>query len=672
MAHRTRRRTALVAALTALALGPVAVLGVAAPVPASASAPASAPTGPAEASTDCAAVGLEVAAVVDGTVLCTTGPEPGDPAVEAGAVAEASSGIQCYGDGASGARVQLVYAHPPSLNRLASLEPAMRTRAAQMESIFDASAAQTGGRRHIRWATDPNCNLQVLDVTVDGSALPSTNFTALINALVAKGHSDPDRKYVIWAETANANPSLCSGLATLWYDTRTGEENWNDAKTGYARLDETCLRSVFDGRTEAHELMHTIGGVQPGAPNATPAGHCRDEADRMCYDDDGAGGVSMRSVCSSANELRFDCGHDDYFYANAPCGAGGWLASRWNSADSRWLEAVAASAAPAPANDRLGAAASLTGYSGSLGTTNAGAGLEAGEPSPTGKPGGRSLWFRWTAPVSGPVAFDTCGSDVDTLLAVSTGTTGSMTGLAPVGASDDDSLLGRQSRVTFTAQAGTTYLVQVDGKGGEQGPLALRWGAPHHGYPDVALGAWYEAAVNWMARFDLIDPRPGGGFGPKTKMTRREVVNVLWRLADRPSARSTATFADVPATAWYLPALSWAVEAGLVKPYPDGTFHPGATVKRGHLADMLWRLAGTPAGSPASGFSDVASTHKLAPAIDWAAAEGLVSPYPDGTFRRKKALTRQQISVILFDLASSPDAWAEYGGAPPSAVVFPH
>jgi len=35
-----------------------------------------------------------------------------------------------------------------------------------------------------------------------------------------------------------------------------------------------------------------------------------------------------------------------------------------------------------------------------------------------GEVGGHSVWFRWTAPASGPVDFNTVGSDFNTTLAV--------------------------------------------------------------------------------------------------------------------------------------------------------------------------------------------------------------------------------------------------------------
>jgi hypothetical protein len=80
----------------------------------------------------------------------------------------------------------------------------------------------------------------------------------------------------------------------------------------------------------------------------------------------------------------------------------------------------------APANDAFAAAAPLTG-AGASGSTRA-ATTEPGEPAHAGDPGGHSVWYRWTAPSSGPVTLQACGTPFgygtgfDALLAVYTGT----------------------------------------------------------------------------------------------------------------------------------------------------------------------------------------------------------------------------------------------------------
>lgn len=96
---------------------------------------------------------------------------------------------------------------------------------------------------------------------------------------------------------------------------------------------------------------------------------------------------------------------------------------------------------------------------------------EPGEPSHGGISGvGRSVWWQWTAPESGPFRLETRGSDYDTVLAVYTGST---LGSLELKASNDDAGLSPYSLVTFEAVAGQTYQIAVDGFSGEGGSLSL-------------------------------------------------------------------------------------------------------------------------------------------------------------------------------------------------------
>ena len=61
-----------------------------------------------------------------------------------------------------------------------------------------------------------------------------------------------------------------------------------------------------------------------------------------------------------------------------------------------------------PANDSFASAVPITGASGSVGGSNAGATKEPGEPNHAGNAGGASVWYAWTAPADGLFRFDTC------------------------------------------------------------------------------------------------------------------------------------------------------------------------------------------------------------------------------------------------------------------------
>jgi hypothetical protein len=128
--------------------------------------------------------------------------------------------------------------------------------------------------------------------------------------------------------------------------------------------------------------------------------------------------------------------------------------------------------AGAPPNDPFANATPISGSTGTVSGTSVGATRETGEPFHYASKGGRSVWYRWTAPASGTVTFDTIGSGFDTLLAAYTGTAvAALTRLA----SDDDSAGSYRSRITFAATAGTTYSVAVDGPGAKSGSVRLNW-----------------------------------------------------------------------------------------------------------------------------------------------------------------------------------------------------
>jgi PASTA domain len=150
----------------------------------------------------------------------------------------------------------------------------------------------------------------------------------------------------------------------------------------------------------------------------------------------------------------------------------------------------------APPNDDFAAASELGGDTGAVDGDNYSATLEAGEPV-HGPEGSASVWYRWTAPSSGPATFALCDSDFDTLLAVYTGAT--VNGLTRVVQDDNDCPGEYGSRVSFAASAGQEYRIAVDGAYGEQGDIVLRWSrtvlAPVNHTPPSIVGRPIDGAL---------------------------------------------------------------------------------------------------------------------------------------------------------------------------------
>jgi len=294
-------------------------------------------------------------------ILCTHGPDPAPQGVDVrqarnaqavagtalprtagtalpGIAAAAATTVPCYGTGSDGYRVQLLYARSSAAaDRFDSFSASFVSAAARVDDVTNASAAETGGARHVRFVTDAACQPVINRVTLTPSGM--ADFNTMISELRSQGYNRSDRKYLVWAD---AN-QYC-GIAQVYHDDSASTTPGVNASNGHprvagevARVDNGCW--ALGNSVEAHELMHNLGGVQTTAPNATPASHCTDDADRMCYADGSVAASAIRQVCAASHEALFDCNHDDYFSTSPP--AGSYLATHWNSASSVFLTSAA-------------------------------------------------------------------------------------------------------------------------------------------------------------------------------------------------------------------------------------------------------------------------------------------------------------------------------------------
>lgn len=110
-------------------------------------------------------------------------------------------------------------------------------------------------------------------------------------------------------------------------------------------------------------------------------------------------------------------------------------------------------------------------------------------------------------------------------------------------------------------------------------------------FSDVPSGAYYEEAVRWAVEKGVTNGTGDGTFQPNGSCTRAQLAAFLWRLAGEPESTQDPTFTDVSADAWCAKALRWAAEQGIVTGYADGSFHPDQTVTRIQAVAMLYRYA---------------------------------------------------------------------------------
>ena len=166
-------------------------------------------------------------------------------------------------------------------------------------------------------------------------------------------------------------------------------------------------------------------------------------------------------------------------------------------------------------------------------------------------------------------------------------------------------------------------------------------------FADVPSDAYYADAVAWAVSKGITTGTGDGKFSPAAPCTRAQVVTFLWRAAGSPAPSSTASFADVPADAYYRDAVLWAVEKGITNGTGADAFSPDATVDRAQTVTFLYRYAGSPAASGGD-FQDVASGSYYADAVAWAVSQEITNGTSPTTFAPASNCTRGQTVTFLF------------------------
>ena len=103
---------------------------------------------------------------------------------------------------------------------------------------------------------------------------------------------------------------------------------------------------------------------------------------------------------------------------------------------------------------------------------------------------------------------------------------------------------------------------------------------------------------------------------------------------------------------WAYSAIKRVYTRGLMVGMDEKTFAPDQQLSRAMLAVILYAMAGEPAVTGESPFTDVPAGCWYTDAIVWAAQNGIVCGFGDGTFRPNEAVTRAQAAVMLYGYAA--------------------
>ena len=139
----------------------------------------------------------------------------------------------------------------------------------------------------------------------------------------------------------------------------------------------------------------------------------------------------------------------------------------------------------------------------------------------------------------------------------------------------------------YTVTSSVTFTAQWQESDEDGGNGDEEWENP---YADVSANQWFYAAVQYVSENKLMNGVAENAFGPDIHTTRGMLVTILHRMEGEPQA-GEHSFTDVAEDEYYADAVAWAAENDIVNGYSDTVFAPEKAMSREEMAVVLYRYA---------------------------------------------------------------------------------
>lgn len=205
---------------------------------------------------------------------------------------------------------------------------------------------------------------------------------------------------------------------------------------------------------------------------------------------------------------------------------------------------------------------------------------------------------------------------------------------------------------TFTSDAGVAGLAQLEGVTAMSGENVVTFDSEEGCYTDA--DGKLATSLTFRPKASSRPGRGGGGGFSSAAPTATPTAAPTDAPqatpapeATKPSGTGALPFTDVNAGDWFYDAVKAAYDKGIINGVSDTEFAPDEELTRGMLVTIIGRADGfTQSNGALPG--DVDMNQYYAPYIAWAAANGIVNGFEDGTFRPDDAVTREQTAAILY------------------------
>lgn len=173
-------------------------------------------------------------------------------------------------------------------------------------------------------------------------------------------------------------------------------------------------------------------------------------------------------------------------------------------------------------------------------------------------------------------------------------------------------------------------------------------------FPDLIPGSLAYNAAYTLSAQGIISGYPDGTFKPLNQVNRAEAAKFLLnaRYKTLPVTPATQLFPDVPTNVWFSPFITLAANTGVISGYPDGTFKPANTVNTVEFLKMLALTFNLPLNVSYS-YIDVPEDAWFAQYAGIATTYNLFPKRPDYVLYPEMLLTREEVAIAISQLLSS-------------------
>ncbi|MFV0484688.1 MAG: S-layer homology domain-containing protein [Candidatus Saccharimonadales bacterium] len=200
------------------------------------------------------------------------------------------------------------------------------------------------------------------------------------------------------------------------------------------------------------------------------------------------------------------------------------------------------------------------------------------------------------------------------------------------------------------------------------------------GYTDVPDTHWAADSIKACTTKKIMQGIGNNQFAPESTLTRAQVAQICYNAYQNQLPSTTAkTIVDAPKGEWYHDAVYWMVANDIINgtAKDDGIYcYPNATADRKYVALVLYRLANKlgatlPQVNEAIVFPDIGELGtEYQKAIGALQQAGVISGFPDGTYRPNDSLTRAQ-AAKLFDIYTNIEGLGLTAIGDPAVVPTP-